>query len=216
MPVRPVIRNPDRTRRRLLQAAVRLFSERGFHGASVDQIVAAARVNKRMVYHYFGSKEAIYRAALVHVYNRIVVAEFHATENKASPREKLARLIRSYFDFLDENPEFTRLIQWENSERGKHIAKQKLLLSKDPFLERFRQIIKEGMASGQFRHDLNIPHLLIHCIGLCFIYHSNRFSLSQGLSMDLGDPKEREKGLHQIQILIFDGISAPSHQAAGA
>ena len=213
MAVKPVNRNPDRTRRRLLQAAVRLFSERGYHGVSVDQIVAAARVNKRMVYHYFGSKEAIYRAALVNVYNRIVAAEFHATENKASPHEKLARLIRSYFDFLDKNPEFTRLIQWENSERGRHIAKQKHLLSKDPFLDRFRQIIKEGISSGQFRRDLNVPHLLIHCIGLCFIYHSNRFSLSQGLSMDLGDPKERAKGLHQILTLIFAGISAPSRPA---
>jgi len=180
----------------------------------VDQIVAAARVNKRMVYHYFGSKEAIYRAALLDVYNRIVAAEFHATESDASPHDKLTRLLRNYFDFLDENPEFTQLIQWENAERGKHIAKQKQLLSKDPFLERFRQIVREGMTSGQFRQDLNIPHLLIHCIGLCFIYHSNRFSLSQGLSMDLGDRNERQKGLNQILTLIFEGIRAPDKPAS--
>ena len=63
---------------------------------------------------------------------------------------------------------------------------RKHLLSKDPFLDRFRQIIEEGMNGGEFRRNLNIPHLLIHCIGLCFIYHSNRFSLSQGLSDGLG------------------------------
>src|SRR5271170_2740779 len=103
MSARPVIRNPDRTRRRLLQAAVRLFSERGYHGASVDQIVAAARVNKRMVYHYFGSKEAIYRAALLEVYNRIERLEFHAVEGVGQPREKLKRLLDSYFKFLHKN-----------------------------------------------------------------------------------------------------------------
>jgi TetR/AcrR family transcriptional regulator len=206
MAVQPSSRNPDRTRRRLLRAAIRLFSARGFHGIAVDQIVAAARVNKRMVYHYFGSKEAIYRAALVEVYNCIVAVEFSATENDLPPREKLVRLMRNYFTFLDATPEFTQLIQWENLERGKHIAKHRQLLSKDPFLDRFRQIINEGISIGQFRPDLNIPHLLIHCIGLCFIYHSNRFSLSQGLHMDLGDPKEREKGLEQILNLIFEGI----------
>jgi len=165
-----------------------------------------------MVYHYFGSKEEIYRAALVNVYNRIVAVEFHATESESAPQEQLAHLLRSYFAFLDENPEFTRLIQWENSERGKHIAKQKHLLSKDPFLERFHEIVKAGIASGQFRSDLNIPHLLIHCIGLCFIYHSNRYSLSQGLSMDLGDPAERERGLKQTLTLVFDGIRAPKRR----
>jgi AcrR family transcriptional regulator len=207
-PPPPLNRNPDRTRRRLLQAAIRLFSERGYHGASVDQIVSAARINKRMVYHYFGSKEEIYRAALVSVYNRIVAVEFHATESESTPHEQLAHLLRSYFAFLDENPEFTRLIQWENSERGKHIAKHKHLLSKDPFLERFEQIVKAGIASGEFRPDLNIPHLLIHCIGLCFIYHSNRYSLSQGLNMDLGNAKERERGMRQTLTLVFDGIRA--------
>ena len=84
MAIRPVNRNPDRTRRRLLQAAVRLFSERGYHGASVDQIVAAARVNKRMVYHYFGSKDAINRETMFDVYTRIEEAEFHA-RSKATP-----------------------------------------------------------------------------------------------------------------------------------
>jgi TetR/AcrR family transcriptional regulator len=208
MPIRPVNRNPDRTRRRLLKASIRLFSERGYHGVSVDQIVAAARVNKRMVYHYFGSKEAIYRAALVEVYNRIEGVEFHAVESGVSPEEKLKRLLESYFTFLDENPEFTQLVQWENVQGGRHIAKKIHLLSKNPFLARFRDIVEEGIRNGEIRRDLNIPHLLIHFIGSCFIYHSNRFSLSQGLNMDLGDPKERAKGLKQIRALIFEGISA--------
>ena len=90
-----VSRNPDRTRRRLLDASIRLFSARGFHGISVDQIVAAARVNKRMVYHYFGSKEAIYRAALLEVYNRIGRVEFHATEGAGNPKEQLKHLLDS-------------------------------------------------------------------------------------------------------------------------
>src|SRR5271169_2420366 len=136
MAVPPVSRNPDRTKRRLLQASIRLFSSQGYHGVSVDQIVAAARVNKRMVYHYFGSKEAIYRAALLEVYNRFERLEFRAVDSVGQPKEKLKRLLDSYFTFLDNNPEFTQLVQWGNVEGGRHIAKKQFVLSMNPFLER--------------------------------------------------------------------------------
>jgi AcrR family transcriptional regulator len=209
----PAVRNPDRSRRRLLTAAIRLFSTRGFHGVTVDQIVAAAGVNKRMVYHYFGNKEAVYRAALLEVYRRIEGAEFRAFVTTGSPGDKLQRLLRRYFRFLDQNPEFTRFLLWENLDKARHIARQGRLLSKNPFLERFRQVVEDGIASGEFRRDLHIPHLLIHFIGLCFIYHSNRHSLSQALNMDLAAQRVRDEGLRQVLALVFDGIvrkSAPT------
>lgn len=200
-------RNPERTRRRILQVAIRQFSARGFHGVSVDQIVAAARVNKRMVYHYFDSKEGLYEEVLHEVYQRIESTEFDAVEAGGSPREKLIRLLEGYFAFLDANPEFTQMLQWENLEKGKHIAKRGTL-SKNPFLTRFREIVDEGMAKGEFRSDLDVAHLLIHFIGLCFIYHSNRFSLSQSLNMNLSDPKVRARGLEQVLALVFDGVAS--------
>jgi TetR/AcrR family transcriptional regulator len=204
---KPVLhRNPDRTRRRLLQAAVRLFSDKGFHGVSVDEIVARAKANKRMVYHYFGSKEAIYQAALVEVYGRIEQAEFLAVKPGGSPADKLSRLLESYFQFLDDNPDFVRLLLWENLEKGKHITKQNHLLTKNPFLVRFREIVDEGVRLGQFRRDLDVTHLLIQFIGLCFIYHSNRFSLSQSLDLDLGDPAVKAAGRRHAVELVFGGI----------
>ena len=215
----PVPRNPDRTRRRILQAAIRLFARHGFHAVSVDQIVGQARVNKRMVYHYFGSKDALFEAALSEVYKRIEEIEFHAVERGRSPREKLSRLLESYFEFLDDEPEFTRLLQWENLEKGRHLTKENHLLTKNPFLERFRAIVQDGVAAGEFRSDLDVTHLMIHFIGLCFIYHSNRFSLSQSLELDLGNRKVKERGLSQVLRLVFDGITNPAaneNRAAGA
>lgn len=206
----PVLRNPDRTRRRILQAAIRLFAKHGFHAVSVDQIVGLARVNKRMVYHYFGSKDALFESALSEVYKRIEAIEFHAVEQGASPREKLSRLLESYFAFLDEEPEFTRLLQWENLEKGRHLTKENHLLTKNPFLARFRAIVQDGVAAGEFRSDLDVTHLMIHFIGLCFIYHSNRFSLSQSLELDLGNAKVKERGLSQVLRLVFDGIATPA------
>jgi len=205
----PSSRNPSRTRGRILRAAITLFSDRGFHAVSVDQIVKKARVNKRMVYHYFGSKDALFEAALVEVYQRIEGIEFEAMERGACPRAKLASLLESYFDFLDAQPEFTRLLQWENLEKGRHLTKANHLLTKNPFLEKFRETVQAGVATGTFRPDLDVPHLMIHFIGLCFIYHSNRFSLSQSLNLDLGDARVKAVGCRQVLGLVFDGIVRP-------
>ena len=203
----PVSRNPDRTRRRLLRAAIKLLAQQGFHAVSVDAIVDLAKVNKRMVYHYFGSKDALFEAALVEVDGRIESIEFHAVGLGRDPAEKLARLWESYFAFLDDEPEFTRLLQWENLEKGRHLTKANHLLTKNPFFERFQAIVQEGIAAGDFRADLNVAHLLIHFIGLCFIDHSNRFSLSQSLNLDLGDVDVKQQGLRQVPALVSAGIA---------
>ena len=60
----PVVRHPARTRERILAAALREFSDKGFAGARVDRIARRARVNKRMLYHYFGNKESLFREIL--------------------------------------------------------------------------------------------------------------------------------------------------------
>ena len=57
-------RDPARTRERILAAALQEFSAKGLAGARVDAIARRARVNKRMLYHYFGDKEDLYREIL--------------------------------------------------------------------------------------------------------------------------------------------------------
>ena len=61
-------RNPQVTRRKLLMAARREFAASGLAGARVDEIAARAGVNKQLVYHYFGDKDALYLAVLEWVY----------------------------------------------------------------------------------------------------------------------------------------------------
>lgn len=57
-------RNPERTRRKILDAAVDEFAARGYAGARVDRIAASAGINKRMIYHHFGNKLGVFEAAL--------------------------------------------------------------------------------------------------------------------------------------------------------
>lgn len=59
-------RNPDATRARILAAAEDLFADAGFAGTRIDAVAARSGANKRMIYHYFGGKEALFEAVLQH------------------------------------------------------------------------------------------------------------------------------------------------------
>ncbi len=82
--------------------------------------------------------------------------------------------------------------------------KENHLLTKNPFFERFQAIVQEGIASGEFRADLDVAHLLIH-----FIDHSNRFSLTQSLNLDFGNGDVQQQGVKQVLALVFEGIAQP-------
>ncbi len=202
---KPRKRDPERTRARLLKTGIRLFAARGFHGVSVDEIVTAAKVNKRMVYHYFGSKEVLYLEALTEVFSRLADPELDAVESASAPDEKLRRLLAAYFEFLDANPEFVRLLLWENLDGGRHLAAKPGSLSKNPFVERFRAIIEEGVKKKIFRAPRDARHLLVNLIGICFIYHSNRHSLAASMGIGVG-AAERKARQEQACDLVLHGL----------
>ena len=58
------VRDPEQSRARILKAAREEFANKGLGGARVDQIAQSAGINKRMLYHYFGNKDALFRAVL--------------------------------------------------------------------------------------------------------------------------------------------------------
>jgi TetR/AcrR family transcriptional regulator len=207
-PITQKKRPAGNTRDRLLKEAIRLFSKYGYHGVSVDRIVAATKVNKRMVYHYFGNKESLYRAALLEVYQPLELLELAIFEKEQTPEEALRSILIRYFEFLANNHEFVNLLLWENLNEGRAIRKHSHLLTKNPVITRLEEVIAEGKKSGIFDRSVDAKHLLINFIGLCFIYHSNRYTLSQALEIDLGDDRVRKDGLEQALHLVFNGIRA--------
>ena len=65
-----------------------------------------------------------------------------------------------------------------------------------------------GTKSIGIRADMDARYLLISLIGLCLIYSSNRYTLSQSLRLDLGSEAVRETGIRHVTRLLLDGIKA--------
>src|ERR1035441_10200351 len=102
----PVTRDPDRTRRRILAAALAEFSAKGFAGARVDAIARRAKGNKRMLYHYFGNKEALFGAVLRH---KMAEQRAWAANLSSDPTERLP----FWFESACGDTDWVRLLEWE-------------------------------------------------------------------------------------------------------
>src|SRR5207249_11770547 len=109
--LRPGPRDPERTRERILAAALGEFSTKGFAGARVAVIARRARINKRMLYHSFGDKAGLFREVL-----RRKMTQRAAWA--ASAPDDPAQSLPYWFERALQDPEWIRLQQWEALQGG--------------------------------------------------------------------------------------------------
>jgi len=103
----------DQSRARILDAAIRQFSENGLAGARTELIAEAAGVNKALLYYYFQGKDALYTAALETVAERMVAASMQVLTRDCSAGERLLCAALNHFDRIYSQPVFQNLLQQE-------------------------------------------------------------------------------------------------------
>jgi len=150
-------RDPIRTRERILRAARHEFVAKGFAGARVDAIARAAGVNKRMLYHYYGDKEGLYRATLYEgmATNLDLVA--------AAPADP-ADLLPFLFTRGAGRVEGIRLLQWEALGAGdrRPIAEDERRKAWVEGIER----IRDAQRAGWLHRDLDPEYLVLALMAL--------------------------------------------------
>jgi AcrR family transcriptional regulator len=168
-------RDPDATRARILAAAKAEFARKGLGGARVDDIAAKARINKRMLYHYFGNKEELFRRTLEDAYGAFRQAEAALNIEQDDPVTALKRLMQFTWEYYLANPEFITLVNSENLHKARHIRKSDRMDELNrPFVARMQTLLKRGDDDGLFRSGLDPVQVLIALAGLGFHYLNNR------------------------------------------
>ena len=199
-------RQPEETRQRLLEAAWTEFSAKGLGGARVDAIALRAGANKRMIYHYFGSKAGLYLAVLELAYDRIRGHERALAVEDVAPAEGIARLVAYNFAFCRDNPGFIHLLANENLHRARHLAKSaKVRAVNLPVIDTIGRLLARGEADGTFRPGVDPLDLYITIAALGYFYFSNIHTLSVVFGRDLAQPEttERRSALHVDLILRY-------------
>jgi TetR/AcrR family transcriptional regulator len=151
-PSRTQAERADLTRARILEAAIRQFSENGLAGARTEQIAEAAGVNKALLYYYFKSKDALYTAALESVADRVVASSMAAMGSECSAGERLVHFALNHFDRIHSQREFQSLMQQEmiRLHRGEENALAPLVDRVfRPMMHRLSAVFAEGSSSGE-------------------------------------------------------------------
>ena len=168
-------RDPEATRKRILAAAKHEFARYGLGGARVDRIALRAKSNKRMLYHYVGNKEALFRRTLEDAYGAFRTAEAALHIERDDPIVAVQRLVAFTWTYYLANPEFITLVNSENLHRAKHLKTSGLMDDLNrPFVARMESLLERGVAEGKFRPGLDAVQVLITLSGMGFHYLTNR------------------------------------------
>jgi AcrR family transcriptional regulator len=174
----------ESTDERVLEVAIRLFAQRGYHGTSIREITRAAGANLGAVTYHFGGKRALYGQALERcigpIADRVVGV---ANSGDGDAVERLGGVVGQFFDYLRERPELPQLMLQETVAGRTPPAGALKLLRR--VLEAIGGLIREGQESGLVR--AGDPRLL----AVSVVSQPLHLALTTRLVADL-DPEEPE------------------------
>ena len=190
------VRDADATRRRILAAATKEFARFGLGGARVDAIAERSKANKRMIYHYFKSKDDLFRAVLESVYADIRSAEQKLDLDSLEPEDALRCLVAFTWNYYLKTPEFLALVASANLHRGRHLdTSARFRELHENFTPLLSRVLKRGAAKGVFRDGVDPVQLNISIAGLGFYYLTNRYTQSLINNRDLMTPAALDERL---------------------
>ncbi len=186
----PRPRDAEATQKRILKAAKKEFAKNGLSGSRVDEIAERADANKRMIYHYFGSKEQLFQTVLEDAYLDIRAAEQKLALDEMAPKDALEKLVRFTWTYYLKNPEFITLVNSENLHRAKHLKKSTRIDSATRRLvDMVADLLDRGVKSGVFRPGIDPVQLNITIAAIGYYYLTNQYTGSIIYKTNLADPQ---------------------------
>ena len=197
-------RNAEATRARILDAARVEFVTHGLNGARVDRIAEAAGNNKNLIYHYFGSKDALYLEVLESIYSGLRSSQNDGKIRRLPPLKGMRCLVTNTFDHFVATPDLVRLMSIENIHYGRHLKQSttvKLLYG--PLVKSIEDLLERGVAEGVFRKGVDAVDLYLSISGLAYFFLSNQCTLSWLLGRRLIAPaRVTKRRSHVIEVVL--------------
>ena len=155
----------------VFRAACREFASKGFAGANVDRIAAAAGVNKAMIYYHFKSKAALYREILSDMFTAVAARLDAMGAEHSTPEGKIRAFVEAIAREAEARPHFPPIWFREIAEGGTHLDAGTIRIV-GGIVHRLALIIREGVNAGRFQP---IEPLLVHggIVGPLLLYYAS-------------------------------------------
>ncbi len=196
-------RDAARSQEAILEAAEALFAERGFEGASLNEIALAAGLSRGTPSYFFGSKERLYGAVLERVFAARERATHEAFEplvrwsseqNGGSLQRALMRAVAGYLEFLLEHESFLRLIQQEElagAERLRRAPRDSRAIA-DAF------VALRSVAPRRGVQAFEVTDAVLLFVSLTFSPLAQRATFMASLQIDLREPRARRRHVRLV------------------
>ena len=189
------------TRQRILTAAMREFSRKGFSGARVQKIAVAVPTNIRMIYHFFGSKEGLYVEVLERGLRDLRAEEQKLSVTSQDPIQGLLTLFDFIFDHFATHRELVALLSNENIHKATFLRRSRVVPTmSSPTIVAIRKLLERASLPAGERVD---PlQLYVTMVALSYFHLSNAHTLSIIFRTDLHRPSWiRARHAHARSIL---------------
>lgn len=218
---RPRVRDADRSRRAILDAAETLFAERGFEAISLQEIGNAAGLSRGTPNYFFGSKQDLYLAVLERVFADREEATTYAfapvrgwceSPRAGSLREPLTDAIENYMSFLLARPAFVRLIVREELRGGEGLR----LAQRDAIAMRTALAAVRALASKRSLRRFDVDEAVLVLVSLTFSPLSQQSTFMAALGRDLSDPAVRRRHVRLVVEQMLNLLGEPNVSARNA
>jgi len=179
-------RDPAKTRANILKAATAEFAAKGYSGARTEKIAQRAKSNVRMIYHYFGGKEALYLCVLEEVLSQLRAQELQLNLGDVAPLQGVLLM----FDFInrhfERHPELRNLLAYENLNKAACLKRSRQIPQMaSPVLQQLEQLLRRGEAEGCFRAGIDAMQLYVAMVGAIYYGKSHAYTLSRIFRRDM-------------------------------
>jgi TetR/AcrR family transcriptional regulator len=139
-------------KKEILDTALQLFSENGFHNVSMQQIAEASEFSVGTLYNFFNSKEALFEEMINNCGERIIKTLVAILDTPGTEVERLTSFIRHASKLLEEHAQFIKLYVSELGTRGAKLSQQQEKKNFEAILNnKLKQLLEDGIHKGYFR-----------------------------------------------------------------
>src|SRR5919202_1435918 len=191
---------PEERRRQILEAAVRAFAAKGYHACRVSDIATEAGVAYGLVYHYFGSKDALLQAIFDETWGAMLDTINSVEQLDEPASDRVRKVTEIVLRTWKRDPDLVRLLVREAT-RNQQLEREtdEIVLAFDAL----QRIIERGQAGGEFRPDLD-PRLAATIWYGALEEVLTRWALGQ-LPDSVDDVTSAERAVVEI---VTDGLAA--------
>lgn len=193
---------PKDGRERILAVAIRSFSEHGYEGTTTAGIARAVGVTQPLVHHHFGSKEALWRAAMDELFGEVASL---AAATGGTPADRLLDGIEQFVRFVAQRPEVTRVIAREGaaaSPRLTYLVERYLR----PAFGRVVDALRAGQRTGAFAKGLRPELVLMLVLGAGSHPFDVTAMFRESLGVDTTKPATRDELVVLLREILARGL----------